>query len=457
MKRFDKLLLIWGLVGGLLLAAALPLYSAPQSPAADIAPAYNDIVQPGALVVYAHTLTNTQTVTDTFLVVAHASEGWPVEVRGAAYPGGTVELPIWNLGPGMTATLQVSLTVPVTVSGGVVNTTTVTATSRYSPTATATVQNIARVDARRIYLPLVLRAYPPVWTRLSGTAGVSVYDVAACPSDPHLLYAGTSERGVYRSLDGGNTWQPWLFDGQRSTPVVFDAACTAYVALWGNGVYRLPLVGAPVLVNAEVSELNFVYGLALSPDEQTLYAGSDSAGVYKAPVSTFAWTHISGGVADQRIRSLYAIGDTLYAGGRGCRLYRFDAQDNVTLETVASVCNDEQVWAVASFGGYLYAGLGDLGLYRRPLTGGAWEAAPGAEVRGSTIFRYGLAATADRLYVGVYGKGVSACPVAGPCTPLLNAGLGEPSIRGLLIFTSTTDTYLLAASDNGLWRLKLAP
>ena len=32
--------------------------------------------------------------------------------------------------------------------------------------------------------------------------------LVADPSRPHVVFAGTSYRGVHRSLDGGVTWQP---------------------------------------------------------------------------------------------------------------------------------------------------------------------------------------------------------------------------------------------------------
>lgn len=38
--------------------------------------------------------------------------------------------------------------------------------------------------------------------------------LAADPSDPRVVYAGTKERGVWRSEDRGRTWQPRGMDGQ---------------------------------------------------------------------------------------------------------------------------------------------------------------------------------------------------------------------------------------------------
>jgi ligand-binding sensor domain-containing protein len=37
--------------------------------------------------------------------------------------------------------------------------------------------------------------------------------LALDPADPPTLYAGTERRGLFRSTDGGERWQPWGLDG----------------------------------------------------------------------------------------------------------------------------------------------------------------------------------------------------------------------------------------------------
>jgi len=40
-----------------------------------------------------------------------------------------------------------------------------------------------------------------------GPEGGSVWSIAISPSDPQIMYVGTSGGGVFRSTDGGETWE----------------------------------------------------------------------------------------------------------------------------------------------------------------------------------------------------------------------------------------------------------
>ncbi len=62
------------------------------------------------------------------------------------------------------------------------------------------------------------------------------------PKHPHTVYAGTSGEGVYRSLDGGDTWEHWsvgLSGGEalRVYALAVDTLGVPYAAT-GDGVYR---------------------------------------------------------------------------------------------------------------------------------------------------------------------------------------------------------------------------
>jgi len=90
--------------------------------------------------------------------------------------------------------------------------------------------------------------------RAIGPAGMSgrIGDVAAVPSDPNIMYVGASTGGLWKSIDGGLTWDP-IFDDQ---PVAAIGAVTIDPSnddvIWvgtgegnlrnsvsvGNGIYR---------------------------------------------------------------------------------------------------------------------------------------------------------------------------------------------------------------------------
>jgi len=205
----------------------------------------------------------------------------------------------------------------------------------------------------------------------------------------------------------------------------------------------------------------YVYGLTVTADGQTLYVGSSAHGVYRTDVSNVNWVPINNGVSDLRIRSLYVISDTLYAGSRQCTYYHSDNGGNSwSAETILSggqggACGDAQVWAIAQMDNVLYASLGgDKGLYRRP-EGGTW--AQVSDVPEVTIYRFGLHRHLSRLYVGTYGNGVYTCESDGRCRPLPNGGLGTSNIRGLAVAEISASPRLLAGSDDGIWWVPLIP
>jgi hypothetical protein len=308
------------------------------------------------------------------------------------------------------------------------------------------------------YLPIVMRRYPPPWTQANGTDDIDFYDIVVCPSNVDLQYAGTTADGVYRSIDGGETWEHWALDGWATPVVVNPANCAeAFVAVWGSGVHRITGQGQTTAVNQGLGEL-YLYGLAISDDGQTLYAGSNSQGVYRTDTSDIKWVAINDGISDLRMRSLYAIGDTLYAGGRQCTYYRSDDGGNSWCpETILSggqggACGDAQVWAVERLGTVVYASLGgDKGLYRRP-EGESWTQV--SNVPAVTIFRFGMLSRLSRLYVGTFGHGIYTCHAGGNCRPFLRSGLGTSNLRGLAI-AEGSDTRLLAGSDDGIWWVSL--
>ena len=108
-----------------------------------LSPGYLQEAMPGHVVAYTHILTNTQIATDTFSLMATSSQSWTValfdEFRFSA------PLPSLQLGPGMTATIGVSVTVPSVAISGTIAHTTITATSLTSDTVQAAVTDVTLV------------------------------------------------------------------------------------------------------------------------------------------------------------------------------------------------------------------------------------------------------------------------------------------------------------------------
>ncbi len=135
----------------------------------------------------------------------------------------------------------------------------------------------------------------PNWTQLGPapipngqTSGFSVAvsgrttAIAIHPTNPNLVYAGTANGGVYRSVDGGNTWTP-IFDAAQSLAIGALALAPSnpsilYVGTGeanlsqdsyaGIGIYRidnadaLPVLNGPI--NPPISGTTCFFGRTIS-------------------------------------------------------------------------------------------------------------------------------------------------------------------------------------------------
>ncbi|HEX2445065.1 MAG TPA: hypothetical protein VHJ77_14060 [Vicinamibacterales bacterium] len=161
----------------------------------------------------------------------------------------------------------------------------------------------------------------PVFDRDGGS--LSIGDVAIAPSDPNIIWAGSGEPnnrqssswgdGVYRSIDGGETWtNVGLRDSHHIGRVVIHPRDpnTVYVAalghLWGpndeRGLYRTRDAGRTWQQVLKIDADTGVVDVALDRDGRTLFAAA-----YQR--RRRGWGFVGGGTGSGLYRSLDA-GDT---------------------------------------------------------------------------------------------------------------------------------------------------
>jgi photosystem II stability/assembly factor-like uncharacterized protein len=111
--------------------------------------------------------------------------------------------------------------------------------------------------------------------------------LALDPVQPRIVYVGTRGRGVYRSADGGATFQPFGkgLDFASITTLIVDPTDPAklYAAVLGQGVWAWnERSQAWVPLNAGLPLDGYEIALALDPqDPATLYAGTLLSGVFR--------------------------------------------------------------------------------------------------------------------------------------------------------------------------------
>jgi hypothetical protein len=123
------------------------------------------------------------------------------------------------------------------------------------------------------------------WTNV---LNISAWTVTIDPSSPLTVYATARTQGVFRSSDGGHTWQQ-INDGisnlsmGRSAPVIIDPTNrqTLYVGSEGGGVFKSLYGGEHwFAVNSGLSDLT-VDGLAMDPANPAVLYACGPSGVFR--------------------------------------------------------------------------------------------------------------------------------------------------------------------------------
>ena len=238
-----------------------------------------------------------------------------------------------------------------------------------------------------------------------------------------VIYLGTDGDGVYKSTDGGNTWRRVTFGlfnlRVRALAVDLFSPDTIYAGM-ENGIYRSFNGGAVWdLIQGSGTGITEIVidryscitkGLRCN----TLYASSESEGVYKSTDAGDTWGLINAGLTETAVKSLaispplYLPGQCLidllpepcsdtdirdldpihgspsevYAGTEEGHVFRFDniqqiwiedppSLSDITVQEVVSVKVDPVFIPEVPYAGLGVEGGGSFNLYRR--IGGIWN------------------------------------------------------------------------------------
>lgn len=233
--------------------------------------------------------------------------------------------------------------------------------------------------------------------RSQGLPAGGVYSVAAAPSDPQILYAGTVRGGLARSTNGGTAWE--VVDPQRTAlAIAIDPrdAQHVYVRQIYERIYESRDGGRTWQAHWAGFELNTeIVSLTIDPCQpDTLWAGS-TQGLFRSDDAGRTWAHRDTALAGQTVfgvltdcgnpnwaaagatKGAYvsrAGGETWPAWGRGLQ--------DITVTTLVRDPAAPQV---------LYAGTRYQGLYRSSDGGVSWAPAglAGSSIHGLLVDRGG--------------------------------------------------------------------
>lgn len=167
---------------------------------------------------------------------------------------------------------------------------------------------------------------------------VAARALAIDPSNSSTVYLGTSLSGVYKSTNGGASWNAAVYSIIGSFYLVEVLAidppnpATLYLGTYSQGVYKSTDGGSSWKPANTGIESAHVTALVIDPaNSATLYVGTktnDAVGVFKSTDGGLSWTPFNAGLTSTDVTSL-AIDPsnptTLYAGTDGGGVFKYAA------------------------------------------------------------------------------------------------------------------------------------
>jgi photosystem II stability/assembly factor-like uncharacterized protein len=190
-------------------------------------------------------------------------------------------------------------------------------------------------DGGRAFENLYTREVTDGWWRGRGIDNTAVLSLALAEEEPRRIFAGSFDLGLWRSLDGGASWQScnerawtgaWKGHGGNTASIAVDPARPGTVwATAGETVDRATLVrsdrgGAPGSWSEAARGLprGFLTGLSLdraSPVKRRTLFVTANGDVYRSTDDGGSWSRVLGGASCRVTAVERGDGSVIYAGG----------------------------------------------------------------------------------------------------------------------------------------------
>lgn len=328
--------------------------------------------------------------------------------------------------------------------------------------------SISTTQIYTTYLPLMLNDRPlNQWVRL-GLANVNVTSIATDPQIPEIIYLGTTDNGVYKSINGGETWQS-ISDGLPISTtikhIVIDPLQTNNLFISTNqlsNIYSSENSGESWTARSGLPMP--VIGLAINPvTPTTLYAGTMAfelirGRIYRSNDSGTTWTNISPVdtyYGAQSFIILPGIPQTIYAGGYG-KVYKSTDNSESWQELLANAYAIDMAVSPEDEN-TLYL----TGKFVTHNGGASWESMGGGGLPDKDMYRIIVDPIMSQFLYTSFGPSEEDGPCAGVYRSVDEGQTWQPMTTGLdglcigdLALTSD-GTYLYAAGEAGVWRYTL--
>lgn len=338
------------------------------------------------------------------------------------------------------------------------------------------------------FIPAWAGAQELAWTTTQGPYSTIV---TAFGSDATSLLAGTNH-GLFRSMDGGNTWSAAVSAGNPVNDIVVTGS---YVYIGGSAgvtvssdggvnwavrdsglpqfslVYALKYVKGPVYaalgsdglyrttsegkyweqLNSGGIENKSIFAIISTPNGSLLLA--EGAGVIRSTDNGFSWNEAAGEIANQAVHRFVIKGTNIFAG-TDAGIFRSSDDGATWNQFGAGIRGDDIISSLTIAGNAILAGTTDLnnqtGIYRSVDNGATW-----AQVNTglSDLSVYALFASGDRVFAGT-SLGISYSDNSGDLWTTASTGLPKPPIISLTslysqVFAGSAGSFIFRSNDAG--------
>ena len=288
------------------------------------------------------------------------------------------------------------------------------------------------------------------WTLYAETGGVGVEALALASTDGQVILAGTVQRGLYRSANGGGTWSVVL---DRAVTVLATAPSdpsTVYAGTLGDGVLLSQDGGATWMPRSTGLLADDVYALAVDPSNAQVVVAGTEVGAFTTTNGGMSWQAASEGLTGRSVHALTVVDTTWIAGGDTGAFRSTDGGQSWAPANQGLL--GTQVHALALAGnGTIWAGT-NLGVCYGTDRGQSWVATSGGLPQAPVLALAVNPSDPQELYAGG-GHGVYATGNGGSTWLAWSEGLTgwALQVKALLVDTSADPVRLMAGTGAGVW------
>lgn len=211
----------------------------------------------------------------------------------------------------------------------------------------------------------------------------SKYSITAIELIDTVLFIGTKENGIFKSIDYGENWVP-INNGipyQYSTyyseiSLIKHFGGTVLAANNYTGPFYISKNGGSswneIRVGLKAGDTVKIPGaFSFLESDTTIFVGSYS-GVFQSADSALTWQQFSQSIEGMKVQSFARFGSSLFAGTAGAGIYK-STDNGRTWKQVNTGLPSVEVIALTSVGETIFAGTATAGFYKSDDKGENWK------------------------------------------------------------------------------------